>query len=297
MPSCEFFERNKINYVRRLIWHPGRCRSRLWVFSLGDEVPHIFVPRIASAVQKNVDQRWEKDFFNSIGQKRNTRRYAPYFRAPAPVGLVERAVRKTACEGSATGVCYLFMTDKRSKIILINGASSAGKSTLAKALQALVDEPFLRFSLDLLMFGGEVLPARRDTAGPFLWASMRPMLLDGYYRCLAALASAGNNIVVDYIIETQDQLDQLVYLLAPFDVFYVGLHCPLPELERRERQRGDRRIGDARRDHELVNHFGPYDAELDGMLSVDANAASLLAAWKARRLPGVFATRAAGHVE
>ena len=185
------------------------------------------------------------------------------------------------------------MTDKSSTIILINGASSAGKSTLAKAFQALVDEPFLRFSLDLLMFGGEVLPARRDTSGAFAWPSMRPLLFDGYYRCIAALASAGNNIVVDYIIETQDQLDRLVYLLAPFDVFYVGLHCPLPELERRERQRGDRRIGDARRDQELINCFGPYDAELDGTSSVDANAASLIALWKARRSPGAFATRAA----
>ena len=189
------------------------------------------------------------------------------------------------------------MNDKRSKIILINGASSAGKSTLAKAFQALVDEPFLHFSLDLLMFGGEVLPARRDAAGPFSWVSMRPMLFDGYYRCLAALAFAGNNIVVDYIIETQEQLDQLVYLLTPFDVFYVCLRCPLPELERRERQRGDRRIGDARGDHELVNRFGPYDAELDGMLSGDANAASLIAAWKARHSPGAFAARATGHVE
>ena len=96
------------------------------------------------------------------------------------------------------------------------------------------------------------------------------MLFDGYYRCLAALASAGNNIVVDYIVETQDQLGRLVNLLAPSDVFYVCLHCPLPELERRERKRGDRRSGDARRDHALVNHFGPYDAELDGMLSADA---------------------------
>jgi chloramphenicol 3-O phosphotransferase len=189
------------------------------------------------------------------------------------------------------------MTEKRSKIILINGASSAGKSTLAKAFQALVDEPFLHFSLDLLMFGGEVLPTRRDTAGPFSWASLRPMLFDGYHRCLAALASAGNNVVVDYVIETQDQLDRLVYLLTPFDVFYVCLHCPLPELEQREWRRGDRSIGDARRDYDLVNHFGPYDAELDGMLSADANAASLIAIWKARCSPGVFAARATDEVE
>jgi chloramphenicol 3-O phosphotransferase len=182
-------------------------------------------------------------------------------------------------------------TDNRAAIALINGASSSGKSTLAKAFQTLADKPFLRFSLDFIMYGGEVLPARRDSAGPFSWASMRPMLFDGYYRCLAALASAGNNLVVDHIIETQDQLDRLVYLLTPFDVFYVGLHCSLPELERRERQRGDRSRGDARRDHELVNHFGPYDLELDATLSADINAASLIAAWKARRSPGVLAAR------
>jgi chloramphenicol 3-O phosphotransferase len=189
------------------------------------------------------------------------------------------------------------MSDTRSKIILINGASSAGKSTLAKAFQAVVDEPFIHFSLDLLMFGGEVLPARRDAAGPFSWPSMRPMLFEGYYRCLAAFASAGNNVVVDYIIESQAQLDRLVYLLAPFDVFYVCLRCPLPELELRERQRGDRRIGDARKDHELVDHFGPYDAELDGTLSADTNAASLIVAWKARCSPGVFAARATDRLE
>ena len=187
------------------------------------------------------------------------------------------------------------MSDKRSKIILINGASSAGKSTLAKAFQARVDEPFLRFSLDLLMFGGEVLPARRDPAGPFSWGSMRPTLFEGYYRSLAALASAGNNVVVDYIIETQGHLDRLVCLLAPFDVFYVGLHCPLLELERREIQRGDRGIGDARRDHELVHYFGPYDVDLDALLQAEVNSAFLITAWKARRAPSVFASIAAGH--
>ncbi len=183
------------------------------------------------------------------------------------------------------------MSGERFTIILINGASSAGKSTLARAFQAKVDAPFLRFSLDLLMFGGEVLPDRRDKAGPFSWAAMRPSLFEGYYGCLAALASAGNNLVVDHIIETQDQLDRLVHALMPFDVFYVGLYCPLPELERRERQRGDRNIGDARRDHALVDHFGPYDLTLDAMLPAEANAASLFAAWKAGCSPGVWGRR------
>jgi len=39
---------------------------------------------------------------------------------------------------------------------------------------------------------------------------------------------------VDHIIEQEQWLADLVELLAPFDVFFVGVHCPLPELERRE---------------------------------------------------------------
>ena len=187
------------------------------------------------------------------------------------------------------------MTGQTSKIVLINGASSAGKSTLAKAFQAQIDDPFLRFSLDLLLFGGEVLPARRDSTGAFSWATMRPRLFEGYYGCLAALAAAGNNLVADHIIETQRQFDRLIQSLMPFDVFYVGLRCPIPELERRERQRGDRRIGDARRDYELVDQFGPYDVELDATLPAEANATSLVAAWKARRAPGVFAACSDNH--
>ncbi len=177
---------------------------------------------------------------------------------------------------------------------MLNGASSAGKSTLCRGLQAQLDEPFLQFSLDFLMFGAEVLPKRRDEGGAFGWGQMRPKLFAGYYGCLAALANAGNNLVIDYIVETKDQLERLVGLLAPFDVFFVGVHCPLPELERRERARGDRRAGDARRDLETVHSFSRYDFELDSSGSPGANAAKIICAWKARPASGVFRWLAAG---
>lgn len=174
------------------------------------------------------------------------------------------------------------------KLILLNGASSAGKSTVCRELQARLDEPFLQFSLDFLMFKSDVLPKRRDPEGPFAWASMRPRLFDAYYHCLTAFLRSGNNLVVDTIVETQEQLDMLVHLLSPFDVFYVGVHCPLPELERRERQRGDRRIGDARRDCETVHTFSAYDLEIDSSQPADENAKIILAAWKERNGQGIF---------
>ena len=191
--------------------------------------------------------------------------------------------------------CYaLAMTDQTpAAIILLNGASSAGKSTLAKAMQAHLDRPFLRFSPDLLLFGNEVLPARRDRDGPFSWAAMRGPLFEGYFRCVAALAGAGNDVVADLVIEREDQLKRLVGLLSPFDVFFVGVRCPLPELERREQLRGDRRIGDARQDHAIVHSFSDYDAEVNSTLPPERNATILTEAWRVRRRPGVFSTLAA----
>ena len=120
----------------------------------------------------------------------------------------------------------------------------------------------------------------------------RDQRVEGYFRCLAALAGAGNNLIVDCIIETHDQMNRLASLTAPFDVFYVGVDCPLPELERRERERGDRKIGGARRNHANFQTFGPYDVKVDATLPADANASSLARLWKERQRPGVFRAKA-----
>jgi len=58
------------------------------------------------------------------------------------------------------------------------------------------------------------------------------------HRATAGLAAAGNGLIVEHVIEFRSWYDDLLELLAECDVFYVGVECPLPELERRERARG-----------------------------------------------------------
>lgn len=113
-------------------------------------------------------------------------------------------------------------------IIFVNGASSSGKSTLCAALQARLHEPFWHFSIDHLRDAG-VLPLARIRSGEFRWPALRPAFFDGFHRCLPAIADAGNNLLVEYIVETGAARRQIVGLLRPFDVFFVGVHCPLPE--------------------------------------------------------------------
>lgn len=173
------------------------------------------------------------------------------------------------------------------KIILINGASSAGKSTLARALQARLEEPFWHYSIDHL-WAADVLPVERIRAGEFEWASMRPAFFDGFHRSLAAFAGGGNNLIVEHIVETEAWMNRLLDLLAPFDVFFIGLHCPLPELLRREARRSDKRRAEAEADYAVVHNCCQYDLELSTTRPVEQLVDLTLSAWKKRAAPSAF---------
>lgn len=176
------------------------------------------------------------------------------------------------------------------RVVLLHGASSSGKSTLARAIQTQLDEPFLHLSSDQMV---GMLPARRDADGPFAWwTGMRPPFFHGFHRCIAAFAAAGNDLVVEHVIEFPAWRAELASLLRGLDVFLVGVHCDLDELDRRERERGDRRIGEGREhvEHDGIHTFGPYDLDVDTTgRDPDETAAEVIAAWRVRTPPGVLA--------
>lgn len=176
------------------------------------------------------------------------------------------------------------------KIILLNGASSSGKSTLAQALQHRLPLPFWHYSIDHLL-AAHILPRSRIDSGEFPWRPVqREQFFEGFHNSLPAFAAAGNNLIVEHIVETRLWMNRLLVLLERFDVFFVGLHCPLQELERRERERGNRRIGEARADFAVTHTFGSYDVEFTSTDDADQLASLLAEAWAARSRPGVFGT-------
>lgn len=178
------------------------------------------------------------------------------------------------------------------KIILLNGASSSGKSTLAVALQARLGEPFWHYSIDHLLAAG-VLPSSRIDTGEFSWSALRSRFFVGFHATIPALAAAGNKLLVEHIVESADWMARLLRLLQPFDVFFVGLHCPLEELQRRERERGDRRIGEAKADYEITHSFCLYDLEITSTDPVERNVDRTMVAWNERQSPNAFERMAA----
>lgn len=163
-----------------------------------------------------------------------------------------------------------------STIIYLNGASSSGKTTLAHALQHGLDEPYFHLSIDV--FAAMVF--QRTNAGPaFSDDVVGPKLNWGFVHCVASLAAVGNNVIVDDVLCESlrldgkrdaflgpDLLQQRVQLLAPYGVLYVGVHCALPELQQRERARGDRYIGLAEFQYERVHRYSTYDVAVDTSL-------------------------------
>ena len=139
-------------------------------------------------------------------------------------------------------------------IIFLNGTSSSGKTSLARALQAALPESFLHVAGDHF---AAMLP-RRPVDAPTLLALTSVM-----HRSIAALAESGANVVVDTVVSNKTWLRECVDLLAGHTVLFVGVRCPLPELERRERERGDRRPGQAADQLAFVHAHGLYDFELD----------------------------------
>ena len=148
---------------------------------------------------------------------------------------------------------------QRAAAILLNGTSSAGKTTLATALQKAMPEPLLYVSNDKFIFMTPEHVLKDDAARPKV---LLP-LLSAFHRSLPLIAGCGFPMVIDHVIERQDWMEEIAEALRGFDVFFVKVDCPLEELERREIARGDRQAGFARMQMDWVHRHGDYDAEVN----------------------------------
>lgn len=173
------------------------------------------------------------------------------------------------------------------RAIYLNGASSAGKTSIAIALQDVLDDPFIRLGVDTFI---AMLPRKTFSKPPFEAAP------DGGYRptsafrdairqpMLSALAAlvATDDVIVDDVVTDSRWLRSITHALAPFDVLFVGVHCSLEELERREVARGDRRRGIARGSMVPAHEHGRYDLTVDTSLMTSVECADAIR----RRLNG-----------
>lgn len=175
-------------------------------------------------------------------------------------------------------------------IILLNGISSAGKSSISHVLQQTLSEPYLQVSIDAFE---DMLPDRYQERGQFAWGELFPKLLAGFHRSIAALAGTGTNLIVDHVMVYREgwssTLADCVTVLEPFAVYFVGVYCSLEEAKRREQARGDRFVGTAERQFPRLHRHNLYDVEVDTTHTSPEVCAERIRAFVGSQSPMAFA--------
>jgi chloramphenicol 3-O phosphotransferase len=168
------------------------------------------------------------------------------------------------------------------KIIYLNGPSSSGKTTLAKALQNSFSDPYLHVGLDKIIgfmpekinnweggfapLGFSWKPSTDPTGHPIYQIQMGPFakkITRSLKDISFLLASQGYNLIIDDVAFGAIEVEEWKKILKHYPVLYVGVTTPLAILEERERARGDRFLGSARGQYFKVHENISYDLEID----------------------------------
>lgn len=156
------------------------------------------------------------------------------------------------------------------QVIVLNGGSSSGKSSLARALQEVLPDPWLSLSVDDLV---DAMPPALVSGGAGIgFGEQGEVSVGDSFRALetawmagiAAMAQAGARVVLDDVFlsgaasqaRVREQLDGL-------NVLWVGVRCAPEIAAQREQARGDRTTGMAALQAEVVHEGVYYDVEVD----------------------------------
>jgi chloramphenicol 3-O phosphotransferase len=170
------------------------------------------------------------------------------------------------------------------RVVILNGGSSSGKTTLATAFRdqrSAVGDFWMLTGIDDAL---EKLPAEwRSVAserGAFAADGVRfetterglevrvgvvgRQLFRAYQVGVGAAARAGVNVIVDDVAIDRTHADDWFSALSGIDVAWVGIRCSAAVAEDRERLRRDSRYaGLARTQAGLVHRHTEYDFEID----------------------------------
>jgi chloramphenicol 3-O phosphotransferase len=152
----------------------------------------------------------------------------------------------------------------------VRDGTGSGKSGIARCLQAVLPDPWLAFGVDALI---QAMPASlQASAAGIEFAADGEVIVGPEFRMLeaawvegiAAMARAGARIILDDVFlggaASQQRWKQA---LDTLQVMWVGVRCDSAVAAGREIARGDRVIGMAASQAEIVHQGVVYDLQVD----------------------------------
>jgi chloramphenicol 3-O phosphotransferase len=193
-----------------------------------------------------------------------------------------KSTGETMTSGDTTG-CAVFL----------NGTSSSGKTTLARALQQRLPLPFLHVALDQFRDGLpdryrglnspegtsgaqglNVVPDAASGITRIVFGEHGQRMLKGMRRAMATMVQSGNNIIIDDIILESAFLHDYLGVFDGLPLYFVGVRCPPHVIEEREAARPGRFPGTAMGHLEVCHAHDSYDIEVNTSTHDPASCAS-----------------------
>ena len=208
----------------------------------------------------------------------------------------------------------------KGQLIIINGASSSGKTSTCRAMQDKFDKLHVLLGLDCF---SQITPPKQNnmqTIEPSFFTAKKyqkngldyfdittgPLLNDVIYTSYKAISmylEEGINVISDQLFWSSEWFQNALHIFNPYNVFFVGLHVSEQEGARREQLRGEGnpydiiengRLDGWNRSSAAVTHANMiYDFEIDSTnLSVQDTAEQIIVAYKSTPNPTAFKTLA-----
>jgi len=159
----------------------------------------------------------------------------------------------------------------KGKIIYLEGVSSSGKTTLARTLQMRLPEPFFLLSGDMFWEMGP-----NNGIKPVLYENN--VIFPKIDLITQNTIKLFSDLGIDFIIDFVPVQGSFAKLLCESRVLYVNVFCPIDELRRREKERGDRETGLA--ESQLASMFpqDKYDITVDTFINTPEECADRIIA-------------------
>ena len=168
---------------------------------------------------------------------------------------------------------------------MLNGGSSSGKTGIARCLQAILPEPWIRLSVDDLV--DALPPSLLDSDSGISFGQHGQVAVSGGFReveaawmaGVAAMARAGARIIFDDVfLSGLVSQERARTQLEGLEVLWVGVRCDPVIAAGREIARGDRVAGMAASQADVVHEDVVYDIEVDTSHTQPLDCARLIAA-------------------
>ena len=144
------------------------------------------------------------------------------------------------------------------QIILLNGSSSSGKSTLAKVLQTVIEDKrnerydivsiddFLKMTTEDVIYEDDVFE-----------------ISDALCESVLQALEESQGVIIDHVITSERIFNQLTERMSCYHLWLVHVTCPLEIIRKREQERKDRCLGSAEASYTYLFPKEGYDLTVD----------------------------------